>query len=445
MSFILLGILNSQTSAAGKSYWLSYAFDPSSLGNAFYWGIAKELVINGQTTVGANEAGIIAKLNPDGTTNWRRTVVNTTGDLRVFGTRGIVSDGTNHFAMYQDEQSGNSDLILIKFNDTPSIVTQRELGGSANFKVAQASIAADSSYNIVAGGHYEATGNEVIFGVWNSSLTFQFQRRIDPTNGDFYDPFFRFDSSGNIITGFQWNPSSGSTQVQILKYNSSGTAQWQRGLDGTNDLPQVVVATDSSDNVYASYRDQTTSGWGAGLAKWNSSGTLQFQKTLFRASWNYVNNGDLVQGPDGNIYAAHTLSDGGTSRLFVVSYDTSGNVNWQRYIDYAIGGVNTESTSHDITFNSDGDLLITGTTYDTISGFKRYAVAMVLPSNGDFIGNFSNGFFEFIGEAGSHSVTNTSHTGVTTSHTLNTPSLTEAASSLSLATRTLTEDKVNIG
>lgn len=442
MSFILLGILNSQAQAAGGAYFAMTAYDPNAVGSILFRGITKELVVNGQTSISGNQAGILTKLNADGTINWQKTVRNTTGDVRVFSTKGIVSDGTTTYAMYQDESTGNSDLVLVKFDGTPSITTQRRLGGADNYKVDASNIDNDSSFNIVAGGYYEVINSELIWGVWNSSLTFQFQRRVDPSTGDIYDPRFKFDSSGNVLVAAQWNNSP--TRMLVVKYNSSGTSQWQRTLTGSSDLAQMAVTNDTSDNIYVSYRDQNTSGWGAGLAKWNSSGTLQWQKTLARTGWNYQSNGDVVYGTDGNIYAAHTVTNtNGDGVILVASYDSSGNVNWQRYIDFNISGA-SPTIVNDLTLDANNNLVLTGYTLKADYSI-RYGISLVLPSDGNFIGTYTDGSITMNGSASSHSLSTTSYTSATSTLTLNTPSLTEASSSVSLNNITLTEQKIDIG
>lgn len=94
-----------------------------------------------------------------------------------------------------------------------------------------------------------------------------------------------FDSSGNVyVVG---SGSTGSTNISaIVKYNSSGTLQWQRKLTSASALTSSAngfysVTTDSSGNVYCGGTDRDSLGnFFPTLIKYDSSGTLLFQKKI---------------------------------------------------------------------------------------------------------------------------------------------------------------------
>jgi len=106
------------------------------------------------------------------------------------------------------------------------------------------------------------------------------------------------DSSGNVyVTGYtlgglDGNTNSGSYDMFLVKYNSSGTKQWTKQLGTSKGDYGRSVTTDSSDNIYL-----TGSTWGGldgntnlgdndiFLVKYNSSGTKQWTKQLGTSSW----------------------------------------------------------------------------------------------------------------------------------------------------------------
>ena len=82
----------------------------------------------------------------------------------------------------------------------------------------------------------------------------------------------------NVISG------TGTREMSLAKFNSSGTLVWERELTSTgNNTYGVSLAVDSSDNpVITGY----TNALGQGgtdiiIAKYNSSGTIQWQKIFW--------------------------------------------------------------------------------------------------------------------------------------------------------------------
>ena len=88
--------------------------------------------------------------------------------------------------------------------------------------------------------------------------------------------------TGYTKGGLDGNTSSGSADLFVVKYNSSGTKQWTKQL-GSSDVDYAEgVAVDSSGNVYAAgstgggLDGNTNSGSGDFfLVKYNSSGVKQ--------------------------------------------------------------------------------------------------------------------------------------------------------------------------
>ena len=154
------------------------------------------------------------------------------------------------------------------------------------------------------------------------------------------------DSSGNIyVTGntggdLDGNTSSGGQDIFLVKYDSSGTKQWTKQLGTTESDNGNDVTTDSSGNIYVTGGtsgglDGNTNSGGQDifLVKYNSSGTKQWTKQLGTSSWDEENG--VTTDSSGNIYVTgwtgggldgntNSLSNGGTSYIFLVKYDSSG-------------------------------------------------------------------------------------------------------------------------
>ena len=141
--------------------------------------------------------------------------------------------------------------------------------------------------------------------------------------------------TGHTKGGLDGNTSSGSADLFVVKYNSSGTKQWTKQLGSSSSDYAKGVAVDSSGNVYAAgYTNggldgNTNSGSNdLFVVKYNSSGTKQWTKQLGTSGGRA--HGVAVDS-SGNVYAAGYTDgglDGNTSSggqdIFLVKYNSSG-------------------------------------------------------------------------------------------------------------------------
>ena len=89
--------------------------------------------------------------------------------------------------------------------------------------------------------------------------------------------------TGHTSGGLDGNTNSGSWDIFLVKYNSSGTKQWTKQLGTSSEDIGYGVTTDSSDNIYVT-------------------------------GWTY---GGSDGGLDGNTYS-------GGIDIFLIKYDSSG-------------------------------------------------------------------------------------------------------------------------
>jgi len=187
------------------------------------------------------------------------------------------------------------------------------------------------------------------------------------------------DSSGNIYVtgttggGLDGNTNSGSDDIFLVKYDSSGTKQWTKQLGTSSGDFGFGVSTDSSGNIYVTgYTegglDGNTSSGGKDifLVKYDSSGTKQWTKQLGTSSGergkgvttdsldNIYVTGYTEGGLDGN------TSSGGTD-LFLVKYNSSGTKQWTKQLgtssgDFGFGVSNDSSDNMYVTGYTSGDL-----------------------------------------------------------------------------------------
>ena len=128
----------------------------------------------------------------------------------------------------------------------------------------------------------------------NSSRTQQWTRKIGNTNGSTYANGIDLDSDGNVYAvGYNSTVGQGANEVVIVKYDNSGTLQFQRFLGTTsNDTPAGGIKINSSgDMVISGWGDYGYGGNDNFIAKLPNDGS----KTGTYGSWTYQ-AGNLTEG-----------------------------------------------------------------------------------------------------------------------------------------------------
>lgn len=125
--------------------------------------------------------------------------------------------------------------------------------------------------------------------------------------------------------------------VMLIKCDSDGTLVWEKLLKTTgsaNNLGGKIVV-DASENIYITAKITIGTKYYLFIAKVNSSGTLQWQKTLGSASYNTWGS-DIDVDSSGNVYVIGTTDYNGDYDGILVKYDSSGAVVWSKTIGYAV-------------------------------------------------------------------------------------------------------------
>ena len=313
--------------------------------------------------------------------NGRGVTVDSSNNIYVTGfTEGGLDGNTN---------SGERDLFLVKYNSSGTKQWTRQLGTSGSDE--GYGVTVDSSDNIYVTGSTEggldnntSSGGVDIFLVkYNSSGTKQWTQQLGTSSGE-DGRGVTVDSSDNIyVTGFTYggldnNTNSGSEDIFLVKYDSSGTKQWTQQLGTSAQDRGYGVTVDSSNNIYVT---GTTKGGLDGntltgnfnaydffLVKYNSSGVKQWTKQLGTSSNDY-GYGVTVDSSD-NIYVTgitgggldNNTSSGGYD-LFLVKYNSSGTKQWTKQL-----GNSSWDNGYGVTVDSSNNIYVTGFTEGGLDG-----------------------------------------------------------------------------
>lgn len=247
--------------------------------------------------------------------------------------------------------------LVSKYNVNGAIQWQYELPNVFFSKTA-----VDSIGNLYAVGTYDANTGALLVK-YNSSGAIQWQKAL--TDNIYYQlgHGIAIDASNNIyITGSTYTPSSGFTSdIFVAKYNSSGVLQSQNSLyDATssfyNDSYSICMGT-SGNYFVTGYTDIPSAGFidDALIAKYTGN-VLQWQRYLSFGDYSYFNGS--VADSSGNVYAAgeYTIDGGATYFGFIVKYDSTGAITWQKFLS----APNTGCGFKTISIDSSGNLYVTG-------------------------------------------------------------------------------------
>ena len=198
----------------------------------------------------------------------------------------------------------------------------------------------------------------------------------------------RLDSSGNVyIVGSIGGTGQYDRNAYIVKMNSSGVVQWD-ALLGTNGSYSFQrwedVAIDSSGNVYVcgTCRANSPSPDRGHIAKYNSSGTIQWQKQYGDSGNPNFFACDLVDDTD--FYVGGSTDSWGKTPLWI-KFNTSGEIQYQRYLR----DNQNNNADHMDTIKVIGDNLY-GSGQRYIGSSKYHGMVWTLPADGSLQGTYGD-------------------------------------------------------
>jgi hypothetical protein len=408
--------------------------------NNLVYDSSDNLYMVGYTDSGSNSTGIVAKYNVNGAIQWQRTLgASSPSSTNFFG---IDLDNSNNLYISgytsSDGTTDGSDLQIVKYDTNGNLQWQKTLGSAGLYQVGLSVVVEKSTGNFYVGGTSLPNGgfpqdNVTLLVKYDSSGALQWQKSLTYTGDQATCQDIALDSAGNVyLVG---TSPTGATYGQgtLVKYNSSGTVQWQVAITkATGQSEYGGITIDNSDNIFVTGMAVTAPGgtqYGI-IAKYNTSGALQWKKQIGDPSTPIQS--DVVVDSSGNIYT--------TGTYYILKHNTNGDLLWQRQLS---------ATSHTVSLSSitidSSDNIVAGGYIRPTGGTNNQILMLKVPSDGTPTGTYTASGISFTYSIPTMPQADLSAWSTTTTTlTPGTPSFTAATSSLTGATSTFTNAVTSI-
>jgi hypothetical protein len=304
---------------------------------------SSNIILSGNHYANSIQSGVAVKYSePNSTTPWAKKLTYST-DTEIY-TSLLQGEYDSSGNAYLGFTTGGNTLPyrggIVKYDTNGNVLWQKMITKNASTSLALYFERNDvdlSGNSYLSGNDFGDTGGPIIVK-FNSAGVVQWQRGVRNVSGT-SEEFGRsaygralIDYQGNIgFSGETAAPGGGASQALIMKCDPSGNILWQRGLYNSYAGYVVVYGhnTDSSGNFYITgytfiegYAQQIGI-----VIKYNSSGSLVWQRGI-----NVEQTRGASVDSSGNVYVVGetTEYDPSASEIFIIKYDANGTVLWQR-------------------------------------------------------------------------------------------------------------------
>ena len=287
----------------------------------------------------------------------------------------VGQDGSVYVCGYTSSAgAGSYDLLIAKFNSSGALQWQKTLGGSNDDDGKSVAVGPDGSVYVcgyVNGSAANKGSLALLLAKFNSSGALQWQKTLNGSNDDRGISVAVGQDGSVYVCGYTSSAGAGSYDLLIAKFNSSGALQWQKTLGGSNDDDGKSVAVGPDGSVYVcGYTPSAGTRYNDFLlAKFNSSGALQWQKTLSWTLYDSVYAFGIAVGPDGSVYVCgHSYySSRDSSCLVFTKFDSSGALQWQKTLSMY-------SEGYSIAVGSDDSVYVCGVVSSADTGGGKFLI-----------------------------------------------------------------------
>lgn len=288
---------------------------------------------------------------------FQRTYGNSLDDyatsIRTTSDQGYIMTGSTWIGQ------GLERIWLIKLNASGDTVWTRYFSGpnsaGGTEEVLQTS---DGGFLVASGGSYMLGNTNVYLVKFDSTGTLVWSRSIGGPGKDYIKSVAELDDGGFIMAGYTESFGAGNGDLLLIKTDESGNPVWMETFGGTGYEIGLCIRKTSDLGFIIAGR---TASYGAGnqdilLIKTDSSGALAWAKTYGGPDNDYGYT--VLETPSGFLLAGVSLGFGaGAGDVVAIRTDFSGNIIQSK----TLGGDAADGASYMVA-TSDGNYLISGNT-----------------------------------------------------------------------------------
>jgi uncharacterized delta-60 repeat protein len=189
------------------------------------------------------------------------------------------------------------------------------------------------------------------------------------------------------VTGFCSTDSNG-TDICTIKYNQEGDTVWTQVYNGSGNSEDkaYAIVIDDLDNIYITgYTTDSANGIDIVTIKYNSDGERQWTAIYNGTSNTEDKSQALCIDQNGNVYVTGYATNTGSGKdIVVLKYTTDGTLLWP--ITYNYVDVNGDDIANAIVINSQGDVIVTGSSMgETSAGTEDMLTLKLAQGSGNFM------------------------------------------------------------
>lgn len=300
--------------------------------------------------------------------------------------------GNSFITGFSYDDNSDYDYATLKYNSAGAPLWAVRYDGGNNGTDKPVSIGTDLSGNVyVTGTSRGSSGNNDITTVkYNSSGTYQWEARYNgPANGDDQATGFSVDAAGNsFVTGFSEGTGSGKDYVTI-KYSPAGVQQWASRFNGpgnSNDYSNAICIDVSGNSFVTGKATGVSTLLDIYTIKYNSSGVQQWA-AVFNGAANDSDEADCIAlDPSGNVLTGgKSKSSSSDADGIIIKYNSSGNQQWFR--TFSGSALNSKDEIISVAADNSNNIIASGSTNNLISGYDILTIKY--NSSGDVLWNAS--------------------------------------------------------